>query len=95
MQYREFKDTKLSLLGFGAMRLPVIDGDDAKVIRFRSARSVSEEIVIDWCNMWLCIEPTFFAPSENPWYYIMGIVCLFFAVRGLVVYNKLPEKAVV
>lgn len=45
--------------------------------------------------MWLCIEPTFFAPSENPWYYIMGIVCLFFAVRGLVVYNKLPEKEVV
>ena len=31
MQYREFKDKKLSLLGFGAMRLPVIDGDDAKV----------------------------------------------------------------
>ena len=31
MQYREFKDLKLSQLGFGAMRLPVIDGDDAKV----------------------------------------------------------------
>ena len=31
MQYREFKDKQLSLLGFGAMRLPVIDGDDAKV----------------------------------------------------------------
>jgi len=31
MQYREFKDLKLSLLGFGAMRLPVIDGDDANV----------------------------------------------------------------
>ncbi|MBE6029546.1 MAG: 4Fe-4S dicluster domain-containing protein [Clostridiales bacterium] len=31
MQYREFKDKKLSLLGFGAMRLPVIDGDDANV----------------------------------------------------------------
>ena len=31
MQYREFKGLKLSQLGFGAMRLPVIDGDDAKV----------------------------------------------------------------
>lgn len=31
MQYRTFKDLNLSLLGFGAMRLPVIDGDDAKV----------------------------------------------------------------
>ena len=31
MQYRDFKGLQLSLLGFGAMRLPVIDGDDAKV----------------------------------------------------------------
>lgn len=31
MIYREFKDLKLSQLGFGAMRLPVIDGDDAKI----------------------------------------------------------------
>ena len=31
MQYYDFKDLKLSALGFGAMRLPVIDGDDAAV----------------------------------------------------------------
>ena len=31
MQYIDFKDIKLSSLGFGAMRLPVIDGDDNRV----------------------------------------------------------------
>ena len=31
MQYREFKGLQLSQLGFGAMRLPVLDGDDAKI----------------------------------------------------------------
>ncbi|OUO21715.1 aldo/keto reductase [Collinsella sp. An307] len=31
MIYRDFQDLKLSALGFGAMRLPVIDGDDGKI----------------------------------------------------------------
>lgn len=48
-----------------------------------------------WCNMWLAIEPDFFSPSENPWYYIMGLICLFFSVRGLIVYRRLPEKGAV
>ena len=40
MIYREFKGMKLSQLGFGAMRLPVIDGDDAKVDREQTLRMV-------------------------------------------------------
>lgn len=31
MIYRDFQDLKLSALGFGAMRLPVIGGDDGKI----------------------------------------------------------------
>ncbi len=31
MVYRDFQDLKLSALGMGAMRLPVIDGDDSRI----------------------------------------------------------------
>jgi len=31
MIYKEFQDLKLSALGMGAMRLPVLDGDNSKV----------------------------------------------------------------
>ena len=42
MIYRDFQDLKLSNLGFGAMRLPVIDGDDARIDEAAALRMVDE-----------------------------------------------------
>ena len=40
MIYREFQEIKLSALGFGAMRLPVIGGDDSKIDEVAALRMV-------------------------------------------------------
>ena len=40
MIYRDFQDLKLSALGFGAMRLPVIDGDDSRIDEAAALRMV-------------------------------------------------------
>lgn len=39
MIYKDFQDIKLSSLGLGAMRLPVIDGDDSRI---------DEEASMEW-----------------------------------------------
>ena len=40
MIYRNYKDLKLSMLGMGAMRLPVIDGDDSRIDEAAAAKMV-------------------------------------------------------
>ena len=44
-----------------------------------------------WCNMWVAVNPDFFSLKADPWYYIMGIACLYFSVRGLVLYCKMKK----
>ena len=41
MIYKEYQDLKLSALGFGAMRLPVIDQEDAKIDEEKTAQMVA------------------------------------------------------
>ena len=41
MVYREFQDLQLSALGMGAMRLPVIDGNDAQIDKEATAEMVT------------------------------------------------------
>lgn len=42
-------------------------------------------------NMWALISP-YFSMSNNPWFYVVGVVAIFFAFRNLWVLKKLPAK---
>lgn len=42
-------------------------------------------------NMWAIASP-YFTVGNNPWFYVVGIVAIFFACRTLWVYHRLPEK---
>ena len=46
MIYRDFQGMKLSGLGFGAMRLPVIDGDDNNIDREQTFQMVDEAMAV-------------------------------------------------
>lgn len=41
MIYKQFQDRKLSALGFGCMRLPTVDGNDANVNEAEAARLIA------------------------------------------------------
>ncbi|MGI6216980.1 MAG: hypothetical protein ACOYIK_05135 [Coriobacteriales bacterium] len=45
-------------------------------------------------NMWSLISP-YFAPQNNPWFYVMGIGVLLFAIYDVYIYAKLPKKPAV
>ena len=42
-------------------------------------------------NMWASVS-SYFSMVNNPWFYLMGVVSIFFAVRGVVVLARLPKK---
>ena len=55
MIYKEFQDLKLSALGMGAMRLPVVDGDDGKIdeqAAFRMVDLAMEEGINYYDTAW-------------------------------------------
>lgn len=42
-------------------------------------------------NMWALVSP-YFTVQNNPWFYVVGVVAIAFAIRSLFVLKKLPPK---
>lgn len=47
MIYKDFQDLKLSALGLGAMRLPVIDGNDSNINEEATKDMINERFIAD------------------------------------------------
>ena len=54
MIYKDFQDLKLSALGMGAMRLPVIDGDDSRIDEAAAKEMVAYAMEQGVSNHFLC-----------------------------------------
>nr|MCI1925378.1 hypothetical protein [Ligilactobacillus acidipiscis] len=42
-------------------------------------------------NMWASVSP-YFTFADNPWFYVIGVISIFFACRAFWVLKKLPPK---
>ena len=60
MIYRDFQDLKLSALGMGAMRLPVMAGDDSAIDEAATAEMVAYEMCIRDRNTITAVYPRYY-----------------------------------
>ena len=56
MIYREFQNLKLSGLGMGAMRLPVVEGDDGKILKQIAEKPVYTATLVKYAEL-VCERP--------------------------------------
>ena len=72
---RQFQELTLSALGFGAMRLPVLDGNDSRIDKKETFRMVDEAMskginyydTASWEKPWQSIPGTvFILPQSSP-----------------------------
>jgi len=101
LRFELHDDTMWKFWIFTQVIITIVPGLELAKRGFRKGNSLALHITLicvalvtfnPWCNMWLAIAPDVFSLEANPWYYITGVVCLIFAVRGLYTYLKLPER---